>query len=263
MNTALRVSLVQTDLLWRQPQQNRARLAERLAPLAGGTDLIVLPEMFTSGFTTEPDRLGDSRANSPTLQWLQTQAKTLNSAITGSTVFQTESGNTNRLWFVEPDGQTSYYDKVHLFRMAGEDQRYQCGSERKCVHYRGWRILLSVCYDLRFPVFCRNTNDYDVFLCVASWPTERRQAWRTLLQARAIENLCYSVGVNRVGVDGKGWHYSGDSMIVDYRGLPVLDAAKDEEFVATYTLDHQLLEQYRADFPAWQDADDFDLRLKQ
>lgn len=267
MIAPLRISLVQTDLVWQQPQQNRDAIETKIAPLAGTTDLIVLPEMFTSGFGAEPDRLSDTSSSTPTLDWMKRQAKKLNSAITGSTVFQTNTGsgvgNTNRMWFVEPDEQWTYYDKVHLFRMAGEDKRYNPGSERKCVNYRGWRILLSVCYDLRFPVFCRNNNDYDLMLCVASWPSERRLAWQTLLQARAIENLSYAIGVNRVGTDGKGWHYSGDSVVYDYQGQALVEQAPNEEFVATKTLDYQLLQTYRADFPAWMDADQFDIRLKQ
>jgi len=263
MKQPLRVSLIQTDLLWHQPAINRANLELKMAPLAGLSDLIVLPEMFTSGFTTEPDNVGESESSSPTLAWMLSQAKKLGAAITGSTVFRTDLGRTNRMWFVTADGDVSHYDKVHLFRMAGEHERYLPGNDRVCVNYQGWRLLLTVCYDLRFPVFCRSRNDYDVMLCVASWPSPRRHAWRTLLQARAIENLSYVVGVNRVGIDGKGWHFSGDSLLVDFKGELLEDRAVDQEFVATHSLNYETLAQFRAEFPAWMDADDFDIRLKQ
>ncbi len=263
MSESLRVSLVQTDLVWHQPETNRSRLADKLTTLAGHTDLIVLPEMFTSGFTTEPDELSDQLEHSPTLEWMIEQAKHTDAAVTGSTVFKTPAGNTNRMWFVTPDADVHFYDKVHLFRMAGEDKRYNPGNSRVIVQYRDWKILLTVCYDLRFPVFCRNRNDYDLMLCVASWPSVRRLPWRSLLQARAIENLAYVAGVNRVGEDGKGWHYSGDSLMIDYQGQLLDDQPQNIEFIATYSLHKADLEQFRAEFPAWMDADDFDLRLKQ
>lgn len=261
----LRVSLVQTDLAWHQPEVNRQQLQGKLAHLTGKTDLIVLPEMFTSGFTTEPDRLnnGNENLNSPTLVWMQQQAQALNAAVTGSTVYQTDQGNLNRLWFVTPQGDTNHYDKVHLFRMADEHLRYLPGQRRVVVNYLGWRLLLTVCYDLRFPVFCRNRNDYDAMLCVASWPSSRRQPWRTLLQARAMENLSYVVGVNRIGEDGKGWHYSGDSLAVCYDGNLLVDRPQGEAFVHTVNLDYQALDEFRAKFPAWMDADSFELTLKQ
>lgn len=263
MVAPLKVSLVQTDLIWKQPQANREAIQSQIAALAGKTDLIVLPEMFTSGFTTEPDALDDSVTGSPTLDWMKQQALHLQAAITGSTVFNNKNGYTNRMWFVEPDGQASYYDKVHLFRMADEHKRYNPGDRRTCITYRGWRILLTVCYDLRFPVFCRNRNDYDVFLCVASWPSSRRHAWRTLLQSRAIENLSYAIGVNRIGTDGKGWHYSGDSLIADFQGSLVVDREPEQGFVTTHALDYAALQKHREDFPTWKDADDFELHLKQ
>lgn len=263
MSQPLRVTLVQTDLAWHAPQANRDELAGKMAELAGHTDLVVLPEMFTSGFTTEPDGVSETDTATPTLDWMKQQATKLNAAVTGSTVFSSEKGNTNRMWFVEPNGSATAYDKVHLFRMAGEHQRYLPGQERTVVTYRGWRILLTVCYDLRFPVFCRNVNDYDLLLCVASWPSSRRHPWRSLLVARAIENLAYVAGVNRVGTDGKGWHYSGDSLLVDYQGELLQDQPQEHEFVTTTTLDYEKLVQFRQDFPAWMDADEFDLRLKQ
>ncbi|GAB2198352.1 amidohydrolase [Sessilibacter sp. MAH4] len=266
MSEDLRVTLIQTDLVWHQPVLNRANLADKMAPLKGQTDLIVLPEMFTSGFTTEPDSLSlsalDSTGSNPTLDWMQAQANELNAAICGSTVFDTGAGHTNRLWFVTPFKAPVYYDKVHLFRMGDEHKRYLPGDKRVCIEYLGWNILLTVCYDLRFPVFCRNQNDYDLMLCVASWPKSRRLPWRSLLIARAIENLAYVVGVNRIGEDGKGWQYSGDSLAVDFKGQLMVDEPEDSSFEITQTLSKSDLLEFREKFPAWMDADLFELTLK-
>ncbi len=258
----LRVSLVQTDLIWHEPEKNRQLLAEKLRLLAGNTDLVVLPEMFTSGFTVEPDsEITNSAA--PTLEWMQNQSNTLNAAICGSTVFNTGTANTNRMWFVTPNSAPVYYDKVHLFRMADEHKRYAPGNQRTCVTYNGWRILLTICYDLRFPVFCRNQNDYDIMVCVASWPAPRRHPWRALLTARAIENASFVIGVNRVGQDGKGWDFCGDSMLINHQGETVIDRPMNEEFVETSALSHQELNEFRKKFPVWMDADDFEITLKQ
>ncbi len=265
----LRITLVQTNLAWHQPEVNRTQLAAQLAPLVNSTDLIVLPEMFTSGFTQDPDRLPTSDHEDsqhsltaePTRHWMLTQARLLNAALCGSVVYQTAEGNTNRLLFVTPDGTCHTYDKVHLFRMAGEHKRYLAGNERKVINYKGWEILLTVCYDLRFPVFCRSRNDYDLMLCVANWPAPRRHPWRALLIARAIENLAYAAGVNRVGTDGNGLEYSGDSMLVDFKGEAMIDAPEHTPFVTTATLSAAELSRFREKFPAWQDSDDFTLHL--
>lgn len=253
----LRISLVQTTLDWQQPERNRERMTRLLAPLAGQTDLIVLPEMFTTGFTMAPETVAEPMSG-PTLAWLREQASTLGAALCGSVVIE-DQGYRNRLLFVTPDGDVAYYDKRHLFRMANEHQHYQAGDERRVIEYRGWRILLQVCYDLRFPVWCRNRSDYDLMLCVANWPAPRRHAWRTLLQARAIENQCYVAGVNRIGEDGKGLEYSGDSLLVDFKGQALLDAPVGEAFIKTGRLSGESLQQFRERFPAWQDADAFGL----
>ena len=255
----LRISLVQTHLDWQQPEQNRERLTRLLAPLVGQTDLIVLPEMFTTGFTMEPETVAEPMSG-PTLAWLREQASTLGAALCGSVVIE-DGGYRNRLLFVTPDGAVEYYDKRHLFRMANEHQHYVAGEIRQVIEYRGWRILPQVCYDLRFPVWCRNRNDYDLMLYVANWPSPRRHAWRTLLLARAIENQCYLAGVNRVGEDGKGLEYTGDSLLVDFKGQALLDAPAGEAFVKTGTLDGEALQQFRQKFPAWQDADPFSIAL--
>ncbi|GLS25716.1 amidohydrolase [Marinibactrum halimedae] len=258
----IRVSILQTDLLWHAPAENRTQLSQKLATLKGQTDLIVLPEMFTSGFTIEPDTVSHLEIGSPTLNWMTEQAKQLNAALCGSTVFQSGNGFTNRLWFVTPEQSVHHYDKVHLFRMGGENERYQAGNERCIVEYRGWKLLLTICYDLRFPVFCRNRqNEYDVMVCVANWPSARRLPWRTLLTARAIENQSYVVGVNRIGKDGRDWHYSGDSLAVDYFGRTVIDYPENTPFLETTLFSRNDLDTFRDKFPTWMDADDFTLSL--
>ncbi|MGH1486344.1 MAG: amidohydrolase [Cellvibrionaceae bacterium] len=267
--TDLRVTLVQTSLEWHNPEANRAALSKKLEPVKGSTDLIVLPEMFTSGFTSHPE---DIEAGSHTVEWLREQACQLNAAITGSIACHvvgsdSDKGDTNktyvnRLLFVTPEGELQYYDKVHLFRMGGEHKRYQAGEQRCVISYKGWRLLMTVCYDLRFPVFCRNTTqedryDYDAMVCVANWPESRREHWRTLLKARAIENQAFVVGVNRVGVDGNNLSYSGDSLAVDCYGTLLVD--ETGEWVNTVQLSQKAMLEYRQKFPVWQDADSFSL----
>ncbi|UTW12465.1 amidohydrolase [Marinobacterium rhizophilum] len=256
----LRISLVQSALHWQDPPANRRMFEQQLACLTGTTDLIVLPEMFTTGFTMAPEGLAEPQEG-PTLDWMCRQARQLGAALCGSLVTRTAAGFVNRLLFVTPEGAVHHYDKRHLFRMAGEHQHYEAGTCRALIDYRGWRILPTVCYDLRFPVFLRNRSDYDLLLCVANWPAARRHPWRVLLQARAIENLCYVAGVNRVGQDGKGYDYSGDSMLVDFKGQALLDRPAGTPFVGTTTLSAAALGSFRNAFPAGQDADDFELRL--
>jgi len=250
----MRVSLIQTSLRWHNPEANRQHLSNKLACLRNQTDLVLLPEMFTSGFSLEPDSIDGQQ---PTLDWMLAQASAINSAICGSTVWSSSKGYTNRLLFVTPDGNVTIYDKCHLFSMAGEHKRYQSGEQRVIVELSGWRFLLTVCYDLRFPVFCRNRNDYDAMICVANWPDSRRHAWRTLLMARAIENQAYVLGVNRVGEDGNGLSYSGDSMVVDFIGDRLIDGPTGQTWEQTQTLDYEALCDYRRKFPVWKDADHF------
>lgn len=254
----LTISLIQTELHWQQPAQNRAMLAQKMAPLAGKADLIILPEMFSSGFSMAPEQVAEAEEGA-SLQWMKQQAAELKAAVTGSLAIRTEAGFVNRLFLVSPEGEVQSYDKCHLFRMGDEHSHYQAGLQRQLFHYRGWRILPLICYDLRFPVFSRNCNDYDLLICVANWPAPRRHPWRTLLQARAIENLCYVAGVNRVGTDGNRLAYSGDSMLVDFKGEPQLDRAAGEAFVASQTLSYEALQQFRKVFPAHLDADCFTL----
>jgi predicted amidohydrolase len=261
----LRVSIVQGETRWHDPAGNRGYYGELIASLKGATDLVVLPETFTSGFSN--DAIGNAETmDGPTVEWLRGHAEELGAAVTGSVQVRTEEGVFNRMLFATPDGGLRHYDKRHLFRYAREHERYAGGRERLTVDWRGWRICPLVCYDLRFPVFSRNRFDverpgqldYDLALYVANWPAARAYPWKTLLRARAIENLCYVVGVNRVGTDGNGLDYSGDSAVIDFLGHAVSECT-DQEVVATTTLQAAELQAHRARFPAMLDGDRFSL----
>ncbi|HZP68019.1 MAG TPA: amidohydrolase [Rudaea sp.] len=258
----LRVSLVQGATRWHDLPGNRRYYGELVRPLAGSTDLVVLPETFTSGFTNET--LGNAETmQGESLVWLKGLAADTGATITGSMVVREGERCFNRLVWMRPDGTFELYDKRHLFRMAKEHERYGGGERRLVVELAGWRICPMVCYDLRFPVWIRNRYDrtaerfdYDALIFVANWPSARRYAWSTLLRARAIENLSYCVGVNRVGIDGNELHYSGDSAVVDFLGQPLVELGAQEQVVTT-VLDPAPLLAHRERFPAWMDADDF------
>ncbi len=252
----LNVTLVQQPLAWQDAAANRARFTELLAPLAGRTDLIVLPEMFTTGFSMQATGFAEDMGG-PTVDWLRATAARLRAVVTGS-VMVADDGYRNRLLWARPDGTLAAYDKRHLFRMAREHEHYAPGAERVIVSLHGWRVLPQVCYDLRFPVWSRNRNDYDLALYVANWPAARRYAWSTLLRARAIENLSYVIGVNRVGTDGAGLDYAGDSVALDPLGQPLADLGSAPA-VTHVTLSAAALADHRRRFPAHLDADDFRL----
>ena len=261
----LRISLVQGDTRWHDPAGNRAHYGALLAPLAGSTDLVILPETFTSGFSNDAiDKAEDM--DGPTVAWIREQARALGAAVTGSVQLRVDGGVFNRLLWATPDGGLWHYDKRHLFRYAGEHKRYAAGRERLCVELKGWRINPQICYDLRFPVFCRNRfdverpgqMDFDLQIFVANWPSARAHAWRTLARARAIENLCYVAVVNRVGVDGNGLHYAGDSAVIDFLGQPQVEIREREQVVTT-VVSAQALAEHRERFPAMLDADAFTL----
>jgi predicted amidohydrolase len=259
MTANLRVTMIQTDLAWHDPATNRRNLAAHFRGLAGHTDLIVLPEMFTTGFTMEARSHAETMTGA-TVGWLREEAAAVGCAITGSLVVEEGGQHFNRLVWATPDGGLACYDKRHLFRMAREQEHYASGSRRLVVEIKGWRVCPLVCYDLRFPVWSRNRGDYDVLLYVANWPARRRTAWSALLRARAIENACYVVGVNRVGKDGNGASYCGDSVALDFLG-ETLGGDRGGDFVETVVLDRESLATFRRDFPVHLDADDFDLRV--
>lgn len=259
----LRISLVQGATRWHDPAGNRAYYGDLIAPLHGTTDLVLLPETFTSGFSNDAIDRAETM-DGPTVAWMRTQARQLDAAVAGSVQIVDGGGVYNRMLWVTPDGKVRHYDKRHLFRYAREHERYAAGRERLTVEWKGWRINPLVCYDLRFPVFARNrydvervgAPDFDLQLYVANWPAARAYAWKTLLRARAIENLCFVAGLNRVGTDGNGIHYSGDSAVVDFLGHAISECS-DEEVVTTTTLQAAELAAHRERFPAMLDGDRF------
>jgi len=255
----LRVTLVQTMLHWEDAEANRVMFAEKLAALKGTTDLIVLPEMFTTGFSMRSKELAETM-DGATVKWMTEQACSLDAAICGSVIIADAGNYFNRGLFVTALGQVTVYDKRHLFRMAEEKDNYARGQKRVIVELNGWRILLQVCYDLRFPVFARNRSDYDAIIYAANWPEARRFPWSQLLIARAIENQCCVIGVNRVGMDGKGHHYTGDSVAIDAKGQVFAACDAGQERIITCSLDRTALDDFREKFPVGKDADDFELK---
>jgi omega-amidase len=223
----MKIALIQSSLTWENPEKSRNTFEKKINSIADKVDLIILPEMFTTGFTMEPNSVAETM-HGETLTWLKHLAKVKNSAITGSLVI-TENGNFyNRLVFVFPSGEVRFYDKKHLFTLAGEDKVYTGGNKKLIVEYLGWKICPLVCYDLRFPVFARNAEDYDVLIYVANWPKTRINAWDALLKARAIENMSYTVGVNRIGEDNNGHQYNGHTQVVNFLGDYILEPIENK-----------------------------------
>ncbi len=254
----MRVVGIQSELVWHDPAANRAAFDRVLADVRADADVVVLPEMFTTGFTMAGLAQAEPFAqDAPTVRWLRRWAARLDAVICGSVDMAVDGSARNRLLWVAPDGHVETYDKRHLFRMAGEHESYVAGERRVIVEAGGLRVLLAVCYDLRFPVWARNRGDYDVYLVVANWPAARQQHWRTLLAARAIENQCFVIGVNRVGRDGNDVLYAGGSVVFDPRG-EVLAERDDAPGTLEAELDGELLRTWRKQFPAWRDADAFD-----
>ena len=249
------------DLAWCNTQDNLGR-AEQLITNNPGADVYVLPEMFTTGFCMEPHRIAEPMEG-PALQWMKRMATEADAAIVGSVAtIAPEGGYKNRMYFVKPDGEATYYDKRHLFSYSGEDKHYEPGKERVIVEWRGVRFFLQVCYDLRFPVFGRNCDDYDVALYVANWPDKRRMAWDILLRARAIENQAVVIGVNRVGTDPI-CNYDGGTAAIDFFGYVAAKCADNTEEVVTYEVKMDELMLYRSKFPSLTDSDDFRLVEKE
>ncbi len=233
----LNLAIVQTHLLWENPKANRVMLEEKIQSITSKVDLIVLPEMFTSGFTMKPGKI-DASDGPATLDWMKSMAKAKESALLGSIIYQEDGKYFNRLFLVTPDGSVSQYDKKHTFTLAGEDKVYQAGTNRLLVAYKGFKLCPMICYDLRFPVWARNTENYDVLIYVANWPKPRIAAWDTLLRARAIENMSYCIGANRIGLDGLGHEYSGHSAVYDVLGNPLVYSEKEEILYASLDKGH-------------------------
>ena len=246
MPNKLKITLLQTDPIWHRPTENIRKIEQQLSETEK-TDLILLPEMFSTGFTMQPAAVAEPM-DGPTHEWMQRLAGKYDCAVSGSLVVEVEGTYRNRLLFVHPDGRTEHYDKRYLFTPAGESDAYERGDDRLIVEYRGWRICPLVCYDLRFPEWSRNREDYDLLLYLASWPSKRRLHWQTLLTARAIENQCYSIGVNRVGTDENGYDYAGDTMAVDPLGQR-LAHWEGEEVVMEVELSLELVRDTRRRLP--------------
>ena len=256
--STLSITGIQTKLYWEDKKANLQMFEEKILSISKPTEVVVLPEMFSTGFSMRPEKLAETMEGE-TLRWMKRMASAKAIVMTGSVIIEENNQYFNRLVWMLPNGDVGYYDKRHLFAYADEDQHYSAGSKRLIASVNGWKINLLVCYDLRFPVWSRQDQArYDVLIYVANWPDRRIRAWRTLLQARAIENQCYVVGVNRVGEDGNGIHYSGESMVVDPAG-ETLYQNKDEEDIFTVALDSSDLETIRRKFPFWKDADKFNI----
>lgn len=257
MRDKLKVALLQKDIVWGDPVKNRKNFSNAME-LCGKADLYILPEMFSTGFCSKSQFFAEPSGNS-SLEWMKECASRFNAAIAGSIAIDEGGIHYNRFYFVKPDGATDFYDKRHLFTYGGEDNFFKGGKERRIVEYNGFRILLQVCYDLRFPVFSRNMKDYDLAVYVASWPASRAEVWSALLKARAIENQCYVIGVNRVGDDPES-HYSGNSIAIDAYGHTVAACTPEKEETVCAELDLAELEEFRKKFPVLEDRDIFELK---
>ncbi len=255
----LRITLFQYDIAWESKSDNFRKISQHLKALRGKTDLVVFPEMFSTGFSMNPAALAETMSGE-TMDFLLREAAEGGFALAGSFIFSENNQFYNRGFFVEPDGRVSVYDKRHLFRMGDETKFYSGGNKHLVVNYRGWNISLLVCYDLRFPVWSRNVdNHYDLLIYVANWPEPRIQVWDLLLRARAVENMAFVCGVNRIGTDGMQLNYTGSSQCVDARGKVLLHLPDNTEVSDTCTLSGMQLSDLRRKFPVWKDADRFTL----
>jgi len=257
--STLTLSLVQPDLVWEDKAANLQQLESMINSIDQPTEIVVLPEMFSTGFSMRPEVLAETMEGE-TVSWMKRISKEKGVVLTGSLVIEESGKYFNRLIWMLPNGSYGTYDKRHLFAYGKEDEHFSAGNKRLIASVKGWRINLLVCYDLRFPVWARQQSqdepEYDVLIYVANWPQRRSLAWKTLLPARAIENQCYSIGVNRVGTDGKNIHHAGDTIVTGPLGDNILDA-KNVAGVYTVTLDKQQLDEARSTFPFWKDADEF------
>ncbi|MFO0356859.1 MAG: amidohydrolase [Sphingobacteriaceae bacterium] len=261
----MNISIIQTYLFWEEVDNNLTHFERIISSIKDKTDVIVLPEMFTTGFTMDPEKNAENHLGKG-FEFMKKMAAQKNAIVTGSISTKENSSYYNRLYWVQPNGEHDQYDKRHLFRMAKEDEHYKPGSNKIIKQVNGWNVCPLVCYDLRFPVWSRNRFkngkwDYDVLIYVANWPEVRNYPWKQLLIARAIENQCYVVGVNRIGKDGNEFAHSGDSMVINPRGEIISKTAAHTESIETITLDRAYLDEFRKVFPAGLDADDFTLNI--
>ena len=252
----LRVTLAQVNLEWENPDHNRLYLESKIMQLNGISDLVILPETFTTGFSMRIEELAEPMEGT-TIQWLLNLSEKANLAICGSLLIKENERYYNRFVFIAPDGVISWYNKRHLFSIGGESDRMTSGNKRTIVNYSGWRIALFVCYDLRFPVWCRNVGDTDLMIFAANWPDSRSEVWKILLKARAIENQVYVAGVNRIGTDGNGISYNGESQIINARGEVTNPILLSQDKLPTFSISKKELDDFREKFPVCRDADSF------
>lgn len=258
MQDQLKVAIIQSDLVWENPKQNRKNFSEKIDTIVKAVDIIVLPEMFTTAFTMNAQAVAETM-DGKTVSWMQKKAVETGAAIIGSLIVFDDNKYYNRLLFVEPSGEITIYNKRHTFTLAGEDKVYAAGTEKVIINYKGWKICPLVCYDLRFPVWARNVENYDILMYVANWPKPRVQAWEALLKARAIENMSYVVGVNRVGLDDLQNEYSGNSAVYDVLGNIITNIKPSKEQVELVTLEKNHINFYRNKLKFLDDKDSFSL----
>ncbi len=259
MINPLNITLIQAEILWEQIDKNLERLSTIIRHVNQETDIIILPEMFTTGFSMNPQSCYDTM-DGKAIKWMEEVSKDCSSAVCGSFIVKEKDRFYNRLVFMQEDGHYVGYDKRHLFSLTGEDKSFTAGQKKVIIDYKGWKIMPLICYDLRFPVWSRNRNEYDLLIYIANWPESRNQAWRSLLVARAIENQSYSVGVNRVGQDHNKTSYSGDSMVVDPTGTIICQMFPYKESYKRVTLSYEKIVEYRKKFPFLSDADNFTIQ---
>jgi len=259
MENELKITIIQADLIWENAFENRKNFESKIDAITTPTDVIILPEMFTTGFAMQPEPLAEAM-DGDTVQWMLQLAKVKNSAICGSIIIKEYKHYYNRFLFVTPSGEIHHYNKRHLFSLAGEHEYYQNDNKQVIIDYKGWRIRPLICYDLRFPVWSRNTSNYDMLLYVANWPKPRLIAWKTLLKARAIENMSYVIGVNRIGTDANGHEYTGNSMVLDELGSEMTSINENNETVITTTLSKEKLFASRNKFNFLSDKDMFEIK---
>lgn len=257
MSESLKVTYIQTELTWEHPKANKAHFEKKLSECPKDTDLIILPEMFTTGFSMNAE--ANAEEVEDVLGWMKTQSKTFNVALTGSAMVKDNGNFFNRMFFVEANGKVSTYDKKHLFTLAKEHETYTPGTERCVVEYKGWKLCLQVCYDLRFPVWARNKDDYEVLIYVANWPEKRVSAWDILLQARAVENMSYCIGLNIIGTDGNNFPYVGHSAAYDALGKCLSEHPPEQEAIQTVTLEKSPLYELRDKLGFLRDKDPFNI----
>ncbi|MBL0736554.1 amidohydrolase [Flavobacterium sp. GN10] len=255
----MKIALIQTDLFWQDASKNRENFDSKINEIQSEVNLIVLPEMFSTGFTMNASEVAETMQEE-TVEWMKLKAKQKNAAITGSVVIVENGKYYNRMLFVFPSGEIQYYDKRHSFSLAGEDKVYTRGNRKVIVDYLGWKICLQICYDLRFPVFARNVENYDLILYVANWPKVRTNAWDALLKARAIENLSYVVGVNRIGNDAHDYEHIGHSQAIDFLGNHILEP-QEKNGVFAIELDKNTMYETRKKLNFLSDRDQFEIKL--